>query len=249
MATTIEHTVQSTLGSSNPEAEPRHHEHQQPPPPVPNTHRRSSFSFSLPTPGLVGSIAEGAHYAGGLQPVHSSQVEHENSEQHVKHRRPEQLGSDDPAVEEVYRSVIEDLQEVYCGRVTLDILRRRFKRDAVFEDPLCVARGWDQYAAQWFALPKVITKSERTSFRIITATVSPNRLIFEQTQVYTFKFIGLTKVIPSVVIVDLDDDFRITRLEDQWYGSPLPKRWGASFLRKLNAKVTPWIFRVPKDNA
>ena len=111
--TTNSETIEQQSTDSDNLGQLRHHEHQQPPPPVPNTRRRSSFNFSLPTPNLVGSIAEGAHYAGGLQSPHSAQSEvHSSSEHHVKHKRPEQLGSDDPAVEQVYRSVIADLHEV-----------------------------------------------------------------------------------------------------------------------------------------
>lgn len=111
MSVNIEPTQTTLDSSSSTPEQPRHHEHHQPPAPVPNTRHRSSFNFSLPTPALVGSIAEGAHYAGGPQP-HSGQVEVHDSESHIKHRRPEQLGPDDPAVEQVYRAVIDDLEEV-----------------------------------------------------------------------------------------------------------------------------------------
>ncbi|CAL1704088.1 unnamed protein product [Somion occarium] len=242
MASNADSTIHPTPAHHDTGHQGPHHEHHQPPPPEPHVNRRSSFSISVPTPDFMDAIAGGAHYAGGLPPTSPDPVDHDSA-QHVKHRRPETLGPDNPVIQQVYRSVLSDLEEV-----TPDILRRRFRPDAVFEDPLCIAEGWDQYAAQWFALPKVISKSERVSTRIISGTLSPNRVIFEQTQVYTFRLIGLKKTIPSVVIVDLDEDFKITRLEDQWYGKPLPKRWGASFLRKVNAMVTPWIFSVPKRN-
>lgn len=184
---------------------------------------------------------------------------------------------------------------MYCGRTTLEILRRRWRRDAVFEDPLSKCDGFDEYAAQWFALVsqshghliqfaqlsqkiniqnKLFSESERASSRILSATLSPNRLIFAQTQVYTVRFIGLKKVryliiplaragaisvpdpglpfhllqtISSIILVDLDEDMKITSLVDQWNGTDLPTRWGTLFFRKMNAKLTPWLIRVPKD--
>ncbi|EMD38639.1 hypothetical protein CERSUDRAFT_94171 [Gelatoporia subvermispora B] len=79
----------------------------------------------------------------------------------------------------------------------------------------------------------------------MSETVSPNRLIYSQTQRYTLRLLGYAKTITSIVVVDLDDDFKIMRLVDQWNGEEVPTRWGASWLRRLSAKITLWIFRPP----
>jgi len=50
------------------------------------------------------------------------------------------------------------------------------------------------------------------------------------------------------VIVDLDDDDKVMRLVNQWGGKELPTRFGAYFLRRVNAKVMPWLVRVPNVN-
>lgn len=57
------------------------------------------------------------------------------------------------------------------------------------------------------------------------------------------------QVVESLVIVDLDDEDRIVKLEDKWNGEEQPIRWGAKLLRRLNAKTLPWIVRVrdPKE--
>jgi hypothetical protein len=51
------------------------------------------------------------------------------------------------------------------------------------------------------------------------------------------------------VVVDLDDDDKIIKLEDKWNGEEQPTRWGAKSLRRLNARTLPWIVRVrdPKE--
>ncbi|KAI0797763.1 hypothetical protein C8Q75DRAFT_801682 [Abortiporus biennis] len=214
----------------------RHHRHESPPPPHP-TRRRSSFAVSIPTPDLFGSIASGAHYVGAMG---SARDEHPGG-----HRRATSVNVDDPKVEDAYREVMEDLKEMFCGRTTLEILNRRWKRDAVFEDPLTRCEGFEEYAPQWFALGKFF-KSERVSARIISAALDPNKLIFTQVQTYTLKLFGFKKTITSMVIVDLDEDMRITHLVDQWNGEKPPTRWGASLLRRFNAKFTPWIVRIPK---
>jgi hypothetical protein len=54
------------------------------------------------------------------------------------------------------------------------------------------------------------------------------------------------QLIESIVIVDLDDDDKIVRLVDQWGGKELPTRFGALYLRRMSAMITPWIVRVPR---
>jgi hypothetical protein len=54
------------------------------------------------------------------------------------------------------------------------------------------------------------------------------------------------QLIESIVIVDLDDDDKIVRLVDQWGGKELPTRFGALYLRRISAMMTPWIVRVPR---
>lgn len=99
----------------------------------------------------------------------------------------------------------------------------------------------------------------------MSSTTEPNRLIYHQVQEYTthlFKkkkvcrstfhvalsadHIITRKTIESIIIVDIDENGKIIRLVDQWNGQELPNWFGASFLRILNAKVTPWLIRVPK---
>lgn len=46
--------------------------------------------------------------------------------------------------------------------------------------------------------------------------------------------------------MDLDGDDKIIRLVDQWDGKALPARWGAGFLRRMNARVVPLFVKVPK---
>lgn len=218
------------------------HKHHPPPLPASAFSPKRSISISLPTPDLLSSIAPAAHYAGGI----TSPNRAHSPEQKLRHRRAASASYDDPSVEDLYREVMEDLKEMFCGRTSVEILRRRWAKDAVFEDPLSKCEGYDEYAPQWFALGKLFN-SERISSRILSATIDPNRLIFSQTQEYTLRWIGYKKIVTSIVLVDLDEDFRITRLVDQWNGEDPPTRWGSLFFRKVNAKLTPWLIRVPKN--
>lgn len=55
--------------------------------------------------------------------------------------------------------------------------------------------------------------------------------------------------IESVIDLELDESDRITRMVDKWNGEELPTRFGAEWLRWLNAWITPWIVRVPKEDS
>ncbi|OCH95325.1 hypothetical protein OBBRIDRAFT_788519 [Obba rivulosa] len=134
---------------------------------------------------------------------------------------------------------------MYCGRVTAQLMERRWRKDAVLESPFTKCDGFTTIASHWHALSKLCSSSECLNTRILSATLSPNRLIYSQTQRYTLRFFGIKKTITSIVVVDLDEDFRIIQLVDQWNGQELPTRWGALWLRKLSARVTPWIFPAP----
>ncbi|KAF9483783.1 hypothetical protein BDN70DRAFT_873399 [Pholiota conissans] len=194
-------------------------------------------SIMLPTPALVESVAGGAHYAGVR--VDTDTV--------LKHRRS---SSSRPHTQLAHHHerVLDDLTELYCCRPTLEIFERSWNKDAVFEDPFSKCKGFDEYAARWFALPKLITHSEQISKRVMSSTDNPNQFIYLQTQQYTIRFLKKKKIVESIITVDLDENEKIIRLVDQWSGNSPPTRYGAAFLRTLNAKISPWLFHVPKHS-
>ncbi|KAJ7668798.1 hypothetical protein DFH06DRAFT_1039299 [Mycena polygramma] len=146
-----------------------------------------------------------------------------------------------PELKASHTRVLADIRELYELRPTPDIFERAWHKDAVFEDPLVKCHGFREYAAQWYAMPKLFSKSETVSWRVISATPSPiaNRIVFSQQQRYQNRFID--KTIDSVVTVDLDDADKIIRLVEQWDGKDLP----GSMLRRLNGRITPLVLRVP----
>lgn len=59
---------------------------------------------------------------------------------------------------------------------------------------------------------------------------------------------SFSKTVESIIVVDMDENEKIIRLVDRWHGKEMPGWFGASFLRVLNAKATPWLIRVPKSS-
>ncbi|KAJ7273490.1 hypothetical protein B0H12DRAFT_1089645 [Mycena haematopus] len=189
---------------------------------------------TIPTPAVVESVAGGAHYSG-------SNVEQPEllKHRHSSHDRP----SSHTDLRVDHERVLADIRSLYELHPSPEIFKRSWHPDAVFEDPLAMCKGFREYAAQWYAMPKLFTKSETVKTRLMSSTSTPNRIVFAQTQRYKNRF--MDKTISSVVTVDLDETDKIIRLMEQWDGKPLPSRFGGGFLRRLNAKLTPLLVRVP----
>ncbi|KAL1742790.1 hypothetical protein HDZ31DRAFT_42449 [Schizophyllum fasciatum] len=199
----------------------------------------STFHPSLipvPTPSLVASAASGARYTGSkVHSSHRASISHEHSEVHTE------LHAD-------HERVLQDIKELYLGRPAPELFERSWNPQAVFEDPYSKCKGITEIAAQWYAMTKFLSNAEITSFRVMSSTRHPNRLVFAQTVVYTYRYIGTTKTVSSIVIVDLDDIDRIIRLVDQWDGEAPPTHYGAELLRRGLGKLGPWLFRIPKSS-
>ncbi|KIJ44359.1 hypothetical protein M422DRAFT_30497 [Sphaerobolus stellatus SS14] len=208
-------------------------DHPERPPSPPTITRVHSPTVSIPTPGLLLSVAEGAHYSG--LPRHSK------SERRRASFGP---GISEASLSRARRQVIEDVKELFSGHPSVKIFERSWRRDAVFEDPWSKCIGYREYAAQWFALPKLCSKSERLSFRVLSSTTQPNQIIYAQRQQYTMRLFGTKKIVESLVIIDLDENDKILKLEDKWNGEDQPKRWGAELLRRFNAKATKLLVSV-----
>lgn len=56
--------------------------------------------------------------------------------------------------------------QLFCSQPSLEILQRGWREDAVFEDPIAIAVGFKQYAAQWFGMPKAFPQSETVAWKV-----------------------------------------------------------------------------------
>ncbi|KAG0705189.1 hypothetical protein DFH29DRAFT_907975 [Suillus ampliporus] len=191
------------------------------------------ITFSMPD--IVHSAA-GGHYSGA--PVS------ENDDEVVT--SPGRPNSSTEEGDIIRDRIMADLKELYCCRPSKEIFERTWRPDAVFEDPLVKCEGYAQYASQWFAMPKIFSKSETISSRVMSFMRSPKRLIYSQTQEYTLRYIGTKKRIESIIVVELDEDYKIIHMTDQWNGKELSSWFGVNLLRRANALVTPWFVGAPK---
>ncbi|KAI0303404.1 hypothetical protein B0F90DRAFT_1626557 [Multifurca ochricompacta] len=211
-----------------------HHSHPPPRSPSPTSHlpthiyhHSSLLPRSIPTPALLDSVVAGAHYSGSR---------HDGIA--VNSRRRSTLPT---APNALHLAVMDDLKEMYEGNSTKEMLQKRWRRDAVYEDPFTRCKGLHEIAPQWYALPRMYSKLTINGRRVLSSTEYPNRLIMWQKHEYTVRVTGSKKVVESILVIDIDEDGKIARLVDQRQGLDPPTRWGAQHLRRLNGRVVPWV--------
>lgn len=114
--------------------------------------------------------------------------------------------------------------------------------------------------------PKLCYDTTTVHSRVISSTHNPNQIVVSLTQQQTIKLIRTTKVrfnifylyisflliiafkiIHSLLIIVLDNDDRIVKVENKWDGRELSKSWSSNCFRRLNAKLVYRLVKVPKD--
>ncbi|KAL8276737.1 hypothetical protein RQP46_010846 [Phenoliferia psychrophenolica] len=142
------------------------------------------------------------------------------------------------------KMLVEDALSLFQCKANLELFKRGWREDAVFADPIALATGFKQYAAQWFGMPAAFPASETLAWKVVKS--EPGLIEFELRQKYTVALIKTTKVMSSLVHIELDSDEFVTRFEDRWDAKPLSTGGIATMLRGLNAKTMPFLISVPK---
>jgi len=211
-----------------------------------HTYHISILPRSIPTPALLDSAVGGAHYSG-VESVNERRRSVRSSNTHALNaneigvslgrRRSTIVAEPNP----FHLTVVDDLKDMYEGVATKEMLQKRWRKDAEYEDPYTRCKGLNEIASQWYALPRMYTKLAVTGRRVLTSTEHPNRLIMWQKHEYTIRVAGSKKVVESILVIDFDEEGKIARMIDQRRGLDPPTRWGAQQLRRLNGRVTPWV--------
>ncbi|KAH9820530.1 hypothetical protein DFH28DRAFT_952584 [Melampsora americana] len=147
---------------------------------------------------------------------------------------------------EEQRRIVEDSLKLFSSQPSLEILNRSWSKTAHFGDPIASCDGFNQFAPQWFAMPKLFPKSVTLNWKIIK--VESNLIEWEQTQQYTIRGINYVKEMKSIVHLELGEDGKIIKFEDRWGGKELTSNSITMMFRKLNANLVPYLIRVPKED-
>lgn len=140
--------------------------------------------------------------------------------------------------------LIKDAQDLFGAKPSPTIFSRSWAPTAIFADPICHANGAKQYLAQWYGMPAAFAESETLEWKLTKQ--EPREVQYVQKQRYKVKGLGMEKVMISTVLMERDENNKITRFEDRWNHKPLGGALGWPF-RRLNAVTMPWLVGVPKE--
>jgi len=145
------------------------------------------------------------------------------------------------SLSDTQKTLVGSVLDLFAGRASLPKLAL-WKDDAEFVDPICIAKGRQQYEAQWYGLQTAFSELERQHQEV---TSSGNPIEMDMKMRYVVKGINKEQIMQSKVLIHTDGD-KITKVEDKWNGS-LPDGSIANAFRRLNAQTMPHIVGVPKN--
>ncbi|KAF2433372.1 hypothetical protein EJ08DRAFT_647417 [Tothia fuscella] len=141
------------------------------------------------------------------------------------------------------KTIVGSVLDLFAGRPSLEKLQL-WEDEAVFEDPITVARGRKQFEPQWYGLQTAFSEIERLHHEV---TSSGNPITMNLKTRYVVKGIGKEQTIESVINIFTNaDGSRISKVQDKWDGE-LPDSGFKNALRKLNAVTVPNLVGVPKN--
>jgi hypothetical protein len=136
-------------------------------------------------------------------------------------------------------------EQIFSANPSHEIFRRSWAPDAVFEDPLCYAKGERQFKAQFWGLVAAFSKCELLAWH--ATKDEPNQVNYVQRQRYTFKGLGFSKEMLSTISMKLNDQGKIIHMQDRWNHQDPPANFIAWPLRRLNAVSLPYLISVPPE--
>lgn len=111
------------------------------------------------------------------------------------------------------KTLVGSVLDLFAGRPSLAKLQL-WKDDGTFVDPLTIAKGRDQYQAQWYGLQTAFSEIERLSHEV---TSNGNPIEMDLKTRYVVKGINKEQTIASKVLIHTEGD-RIVKVEDKWDG-------------------------------
>ncbi len=115
---------------------------------------------------------------------------------------------------EQQNTIVGSVLDLFAGRPSLPKLAL-WRDDATFADPITIAEGREKYAAQWYGLQSAFSEIERLNHQVKDAG---NPILMDLRTRYVIKGINKEQVIQSVVAIHLDDQGKISKVEDKWDG-------------------------------
>ncbi|KAL9132557.1 MAG: hypothetical protein Q9175_006267 [Cornicularia normoerica] len=147
------------------------------------------------------------------------------------------------SLNEQQKTLVGSVLDLFAGRPSLKKLRL-WNDDAVFEDPITVAKGRNRYEPQWYGLQAAFSEIERLHHEV---TSGGNPITMDLRTRYVVKGIGKEQIIDSKINIFHDETYKIKKVEDKWDGK-LPDSSFQNVFRNINAVTVPKLVSVPKSD-
>jgi hypothetical protein len=109
-------------------------------------------------------------------------------------------------------TIIGSILDLFAGSPSQPKLSL-WRDDATYSDPLTIAKGRDQYSAQWYGLRIAFSEINRLNHQVKDAG---NPMLMDLRIKYVIRGLDKEQMIQSVVAVYLDDEGKISKVEDRW---------------------------------
>ncbi|KAH9486243.1 hypothetical protein JR316_0000307 [Psilocybe cubensis] len=115
--------------------------------------------------------------------------------------------------------IIAAIKELYSCKPTSNTFNI-YAREAVFHDPVGIAKGIDSVRSQFFGLAKIFPRADIPKFRILETppTLPSNTILIDQDVAYyrDAKSTSPTKVVNSLLTLKLDNFNKVISHNEEW---------------------------------
>ncbi|TKA68449.1 hypothetical protein B0A55_07720 [Friedmanniomyces simplex] len=131
------------------------------------------------------------------------------------------------------QTIIDEVVALYQCRPS-EQAYSHYRQDAVFHDPVSIAKGLESIKSQFNGMPKLFERSDTKTLEVLDDPKQPNSIVLNLTQHYVFKG-GKTpeKTLNSKVTLKLDSNGNIEHHEEEWDHQP-NKTGDDGFMGKLS---------------
>ena len=114
------------------------------------------------------------------------------------------------------QTIIDDVLSLYQLHPT-DKSYSHYRSDAVFHDPVSIAKGLDSIKSQFNGMPKLFERSDTQKCEVIDDPKASNSIVLNLTQHYVFKGSKTPeKTVNSRITLKMDGQGMIEHHEEEW---------------------------------
>jgi len=118
------------------------------------------------------------------------------------------------------QTIIDEVLSLYQLRPS-DKSYSHYRSDAVFHDPVSIAKGLDSIKSQFNGMPKLFERSDTQKCEVLEDAKAANSIVLNLTQHYVFKGSKTPeKTVNSKVTLKMDGQGMIEHHEEEWDHQP-----------------------------